>query len=126
MPGVMPEPSAAFSPLAITKSRASRFRSAGRAFCTSLRPGLPTMSPMRRMRSTMVARRVSEGVLEVDRPFRCFPRLRVGLPFHHNVLSRRFHVAEQRATLTGNVTEPRLSYHRHANLARIRQLLFEC
>jgi hypothetical protein len=46
--GVMPEPPAEFSPLAMTKSRACRSRSWGTSPLTARRPGCPTMSPMKR------------------------------------------------------------------------------
>src|SRR5579872_4731560 len=47
---VMPAPPAMFSPLAITTSGAWSSRSRGRRRRTALRPGLPTMSPIKRMR----------------------------------------------------------------------------
>src|SRR5919198_3618971 len=47
---VSPEPPAAFSALAITTSTPSCATSAGSAFRTKLTPGVPTMSPMKRMR----------------------------------------------------------------------------
>src|ERR1039458_7686440 len=45
--GVMPEPPAEFSPLAMTKSSACCSRNLGRRVLTALRPGCPTMSPMK-------------------------------------------------------------------------------
>src|SRR5690606_33695283 len=44
--GVIPEPPAEFSPLAITRSSRCCCRSAGTSFLTALRPGSPTTSPM--------------------------------------------------------------------------------
>src|SRR5262245_24133823 len=46
----MPVPPEAFSALATTKSRASRLISSGSAFLTMPTPGVPTMSPMNRIR----------------------------------------------------------------------------
>ena len=45
--GVMPEPPAEFSPLAMTKSSACCSRNLGSSSLTALRPGWPTMSPMK-------------------------------------------------------------------------------
>src|SRR3954468_20471872 len=50
MLGARPEPSAAFSALAMTRSRFSRLRRPGTARVTIFSPGLPTMSPIRRIR----------------------------------------------------------------------------
>ena len=49
--GVMPEPPAAFSPLATTRSSPSRWINPGIARTTICLPGLPTISPMRRIRT---------------------------------------------------------------------------
>ena len=43
----MPEPPAMFSPLATTKSIPSDLRRRGKKYRTALRPGFPTMSPMK-------------------------------------------------------------------------------
>ncbi len=45
--GVRPEPPAAFSPLATQKSTFHSRRISGNRFRNMLRPGLPTMSPMK-------------------------------------------------------------------------------
>src|SRR6516225_603821 len=50
MSPVTPNPAAAFSTLAITKSSDSRSTSAGTARRATSRPGLPKMSPTNRMR----------------------------------------------------------------------------
>src|SRR5438105_3862373 len=47
MARVRPKPPAAFSPLAITKSSLSLWRSAGSSAWTTSRPGLPIMSPIK-------------------------------------------------------------------------------
>src|SRR5260221_11756556 len=47
MSGVMPLPPAEFSPLAMMTSSPCRARNFGRRILTALRPGLPTMSPMK-------------------------------------------------------------------------------
>ena len=55
--GVMPEPPAEFSPLAITQSSWWRERNSGTSLRTARRPGSPTMSPMNRMRTGRSYRR---------------------------------------------------------------------
>ena len=49
MGGERPEPPAAFSALATTKSMARSWMSLGRSSATTRRPGLPTMSPRQRI-----------------------------------------------------------------------------
>ena len=49
-------PAAVFSPLAMTISRPSSSRSSGTTCMTASRPGLPMMSPMTQMRSSLTAR----------------------------------------------------------------------
>src|SRR5262245_29088910 len=61
----MPVPPEAFSALATTRSRASRLMSVGSAFLTMPNPGVPTMSPMK--------------------------RIRIGLQIRSPIYSRRFH-----------------------------------
>ena len=51
MAGVSPEPPATFSALTATKSNCSSIRSPGMAFSTIWRPGLPTTSPTRSIRT---------------------------------------------------------------------------
>src|SRR5512136_2184863 len=46
---VMPNPAAAFSPLAMTRSTPCSFSRPGRSSRTARRPGRPTMSPMNRI-----------------------------------------------------------------------------
>ena len=47
--GVMPEPPAEFSPLAMTTSISNWRRKRGKSSFTARRPGSPTMSPMKRI-----------------------------------------------------------------------------
>src|SRR5687768_7307374 len=53
MLGERPEPSAAFSALAITQSSCSRLRKPATARVTIRSPGLPTMSPINRIRMAL-------------------------------------------------------------------------
>src|SRR5262245_36003264 len=115
MLGLIPEPSAEFSPLAITKSIDSRWRSAGSDSVTILTPGLPTMSPINRIRTPCSWPEVNSLRRQLANAGRSMTQ-----------------AAYRRALPSGcghglprNVGKPRLADYRHLDLARIRKLFLE-
>src|SRR5262245_10029107 len=88
MSPVTPKPAAAVSTLAMTKSRDSRSTSAGIARRAMSRPGLPKMSPTKRMRM-----RAGSGDRDAD-----LSAAPLGEPRHHDA---QFAVFQRRHGLAG-------------------------
>src|SRR5687768_13744336 len=105
--GLSPDPSAAFSALAMTRSRRSRRLSPWSAVVTIRRPTPPTMSPMRRTRISMGVRGCEGNGVRGS-----------NLAHSHPVTLTPSH-------LPGHLRESRLPHHGHLDLARISQLLLE-